>query len=142
YRGVWRNPYGSYHRIVTNSHPHQWHSRQRSVCLRRAPGPGAKSLSASGLLDPRRVLQIGWQFERWQKRLANHRLAKLATEPCYTFWSLFHAAPVNIETDLGVEAVAQERRRYFRRCCDKTLRLLDTLQLLQGLRETDRDAYR
>jgi hypothetical protein len=97
------------------------------------------------LPDARPVLQFlsGWQFERWQRRLAEgcRRSAKLATGPCYTFWCLFHAAPVNIETDLGVEAVAQERRRYFRRCSDQTLHFLHTLQLLQGLRETERDAY-
>jgi hypothetical protein len=48
-------------------------------------------------------------------------------------------SPVNIETDLGVEAVALERRRYFRWCCAQTLRLLRDIPI--PLREAGRDAY-
>jgi hypothetical protein len=46
----------------------------------------------------------------------------------------FHAALVNIETELGVEAVARERRQCFRRCSDE-------LRLSIALRETGGHAY-
>jgi hypothetical protein len=46
----------------------------------------------------------------------------------------FNAAQENIETDLGVEAVAREWRRCFSRCGDE-------LSLSIALRETERDAY-
>jgi hypothetical protein len=57
------------------------------------------------------------------KRFGRGHEAPLAIVPLivgeYGCWYPFNAAQVNIETDLGVEAVGRERRRCFRRCSDE-----------------------
>jgi hypothetical protein len=56
--------------------------------------------------------------------VASQRLSEGVLVVKNALWPRFHAAPVNIEKDLGVEAVALERRRYFRTCSAQSLYLL------------------